>query len=278
MYFYPFEQFTTIYTYYILLLEWAVYYADSFELVWLSNLVNGNYPIIFSLIGYTSLFLFFFICLYTICTRTICARAFTYIYKQLYAALTYFLPEQFIRVYYDFYFFLFIFICFLNITELVPMQVLLTGQFLVTFLLAFIIWCGILIQLLYVFGNNFFSFFIVEGLPGIMVCFILALEIASYCSQLVTIALRLCANIVAGHIVFEIVYILLSHLLFFVFTKITTVISLVGIWVIFICVLFVLEFVIACIQAYIFLLLSVFYFSEIINSLECLYISTESSL
>lgn len=111
-------------------------------------------------------------------------------------------------------------------------------------------------------GVNFFSQFTPFGSPLLLAVFLVLIETLSYLIKIVSLGVRLAANITAGHL-------LLSILSSF-FVKISVnnnisltlkIVGLIPIFIIFFLV-FVLEICVALIQSYVFCLLSSLYLSE----------------
>jgi F-type H+-transporting ATPase subunit a len=53
-------------------------------------------------------------------------------------------------------------------------------------------------------GMHFFSYFFPEGAPKLLAPLIIPIEVISYLSRPVSLAIRLFANMVAGHVMFEV--------------------------------------------------------------------------
>jgi ATP synthase subunit 6 len=104
--------------------------------------------------------------------------------------------------------------------------------------------------------------FCVSGIPTVLIPFLAFIEILSYFFRFISLSLRLFANIVAGHILLETIYVFLfkstfsdnSHSVLFLF--------LITIPSIFFILLILFEMVIACLQAYIFIVLCLIYLKD----------------
>lgn len=148
--------------------------------------------------------------------------------------------------------FLFISIFFINILALFPFVFTPRGHIILTFPAAFIIWTSFII---YGWLNNtkhIIAHLVPIGTPIILINFIVIIELVSNIIRPITLSVRLCANIVAGHL-------LLRLLRNFSLTRFTLFsISFSGIIV-----LGLLEIAVALIQSYVFMTLSSLYATEI---------------
>jgi F-type H+-transporting ATPase subunit a len=165
--------------------------------------------------------------------------------------------------YFSFFLFLFYVIIFSNVFGLIPNVFAMASNFSMTLFLSSISWLGILIVGLYLHGINFFSSFVPSRVPIVLIPFVMFVEIASYFVRIGSLSLRLFANILAGHI-------LLDTISLFVYYTISTVTAsfsystvIVGLLMFaFLIVLFLFELIIACLQAYIFVVLCAVYLRE----------------
>ena len=98
--------------------------------------------------------------------------------------------------------FLFIFIS--NILGMLPYSMTITSHLILTlyFSLAFFIGNNI-IGICY-HKQNFFVLFLPEGVPGPIVPFLILIEYVSYLSRIFSLAIRLFANMMSGHILLKI--------------------------------------------------------------------------
>jgi len=108
------------------------------------------------------------------------------------------------RRFFPFVFTLFFFILFGNLLGLLPFSFTFTSHIAVTFSLAlmvFVLTTGVALRL---HGLHFFTYFFPKGAPVLLAPLIVPVEIISYCSRLVSLPVRLFANMVAGHVMFEV--------------------------------------------------------------------------
>ncbi|RYX87614.1 ATP synthase F0 subunit A [bacterium] len=146
----------------------------------------------------------------------------------------------------------FIWIAYNNVIGLIPFNLTLTAHLSVTLYLALGFNLGFFIWGLYHHSFRFFLLFVPKGAPLFLLPLIVLIEIISYCIRPVSLALRLFANMMAGH---TLVHILLSFL---------ASANLIGVAFGSVAILFVtlLEFGIALLQAYVFLVLCCIYLRD----------------
>jgi len=99
---------------------------------------------------------------------------------------------------------IFVFICVSNLFGMVPYTLTVTSHLLVTlyFSLSFFIAHSI-IGLCY-HKQRFFALFIPKGVPEVIVPFLILIEYVSYLSRILSLSIRLFANMVSGHILMKI--------------------------------------------------------------------------
>lgn len=107
-------------------------------------------------------------------------------------------------VYFPFVFNLFFFILFCNFMSLVPFGVALTSHIIIIFYLSLSLWFSVFLIGYLKHDINFFKIFIPEA-PFLVLFILIPIEIASYIIRAFSLALRLSANILAGHILVYIV-------------------------------------------------------------------------
>ena len=108
------------------------------------------------------------------------------------------------RKFFPFVFTLFFFILFGNLLGLLPFSFTYTSHIVVTFTLALIVFLLTTIVALTIHGTHFFSYFFPKGAPVLLAPLIVPVEIISYLSRLISLPVRLFANMVAGHVMFEV--------------------------------------------------------------------------
>lgn len=129
-------------------------------------------------------------------------------------------------------------------------------------MISFTCWLGIFFIGIRLFGSHFFSMFRVSGIPRVFIPFLALVEIISYVFRFISLSLRLFANIVAGHILLETIYLFLfkstlsnnsNNILLLLFILLPSLLFLV---------LILFEMVIAGLQAYIFIVLFLIYLKD----------------
>lgn len=158
--------------------------------------------------------------------------------------------------YFPIVFFLFNFILASNFLGLLPYGFTITSHIIFALTTALSIFIGItLINII----NNQFSFlnlFVPSGVPALLLPFLVVVEFVSYLIRPFSLAVRLFANMLAGHT-------LLSILASFVFNCFKGYPLLAILPLLFVIFIVVLEFCIAVVQAYIFTVLIVIYLTDI---------------
>ena len=156
---------------------------------------------------------------------------------------------------------LFLFLLISNISGLVPYGSTVTAYLIITITLSTMVMVAVTLYAFKGHGIHFFGHFLPGGTPGWLIPFIIPIEILSFVFRVISLAVRLFANMMAGHT-------LLAVLAGFGWTMATgsVMIALVSpapVFVVF--VLVGLETAVAMIQAYVFTILTCIYFEEAIN-------------
>jgi F-type H+-transporting ATPase subunit a len=151
---------------------------------------------------------------------------------------------------------LFILLTFLNIFGLIPNTFVLTSQFSFTFYHSFLYFVTLNFTGIVLHGTSIFNLFFPKGAPIFIAPLLVIIEFISYFARVFSLAIRLFANITAGHI-------LLKILSGFTFTMITLIFAF-FLSTFIIAVLWVLEFFIGILQAYVFTILVCIYLSDVI--------------
>lgn len=155
---------------------------------------------------------------------------------------------------------LFLFLAVGNLLGMLPYGFTFTSHLIVTSALAVLVIVAVTLLGIYKQGFQFFQLFFPKGVPLFLVPLLLPIEVLSYLSRPVTLAIRLFANMVAGHAMLKIFsgfVVLLSSWLFL------PVAVLSFLTVIF---LTIFEIFVALFQAYIFVLLTCIYLKDAIKS------------
>ena len=108
------------------------------------------------------------------------------------------------RRFFPFIFTLFFFVLMGNMLGLLPYSFTYTSHIAVTGGLAVMVIIIVTIVALRIHGMHFFSYFFPEGAPKLLAPLIVPIEVISYLSRPVSLSIRLFANMVAGHVMFEV--------------------------------------------------------------------------
>lgn len=166
--------------------------------------------------------------------------------------------------YFSLMFTLFVFILFANLLGLIPYGFTATSHIILTFFIAFSMFVGINIISLKKHKLTFFSLFFPMGTPTALAPLIVAIELISYLSRPISLSIRLCANMIAGHILLKII----ASFIWASFVMLTKALPLLFVGVVLatpMALLFVLiglELAIAFLQTYVYVLLLCIYLNE----------------
>jgi len=150
---------------------------------------------------------------------------------------------------------LFFFILFANLLGLIPGTYTVTSQIMVTALFAIVVYIISLVVGFTVHGFHFFSILVPPGTPGWLLPLMVPIEVVSQVARPVTLAVRLFANMTAGHTILIVLFSLMLAggvmigWLPFAFTV----------------AVYILEVIVAFIQAFIFTILATVYLGDAIK-------------
>jgi F-type H+-transporting ATPase subunit a len=256
MIFNPFEQFQ-VQSYYVI----DKNYSDLFSFLDHKIYITDTIVIsIFIILLYSFLF-FIFSFRKKRLTKNIMLNTFKQLYDFIYSIICNYLPNEG-KIYFPFFFYLFLFICTSNLIGILPYSFTITSHLSITFTLSFIVWFGCVIIGFQENGLRYFSLFFPRGIPFKLVPFLVAIELISYIFRSVSLALRLFANIVAGHISLDTLALFIHKMLYP--STITVSSFLISILPFFMCIVLILfECVVALLQGYIFVVLSCIYLKDV---------------
>ena len=159
------------------------------------------------------------------------------------------------KAYFPFVFALFMFILFCNLLGLIPYSFTPTSQIVVTFALAAVVFIGVTIIGFARHGFHFLSFFVPQGVPPFLLPLLVPIELFSYLFRPISLSVRLFANMLAGHTMFQ------------VFAGFVIALGVIGGWapLAFIGALYCLEVLIAFLQAYVFAILTCLYLNDALH-------------
>lgn len=162
-----------------------------------------------------------------------------------------------------FFFFTLFGLSAMNIFGMLPYSWSVTSQLLVTVCLGFVVWYAIVVEGLNQFGIQFFGLICPMTLPRPLIPLLIAIETISYIFRMISLALRLFANIVAGHVLFELFGLGAYHIIyggagFFYYTIV--IILMMSVLLV---ALILFELLVSILQAYIFMVLCMIYMRDV---------------
>ncbi|MEE8189491.1 MAG: F0F1 ATP synthase subunit A [Kiloniellales bacterium] len=163
------------------------------------------------------------------------------------------------RKYFPFIFTLFMFVFFGNMLGMMPYSFTYTSHIIVTFGMAAAVFVGVTVIGFMKHGIRFLGFLLPSGIPIYMAPLIIPIEILSYFTRPVSLALRLFANMTAGHTMLKVFasFVLPMGSAFFIVGGVipfALIAALTG-----------LELIIAFLQAYVFTILTCVYLNDALH-------------
>ena len=162
--------------------------------------------------------------------------------------------------FFPYIFSLFIFIIFGNLIGLIPGSFTFTSQITITFLISFLSFLILNVAGIMKNRGAFFSLFFPQGLPLYLQIFLCPIELLSYLFRPLSLSIRLCANMIAGHIMLNL------------FISFCSLLSGAGMFSIFSLIplfassgLLVFESFICILQAYVFTMLTCIYLRDALH-------------
>lgn len=163
--------------------------------------------------------------------------------------------------FFPFVFSLFMFVLVANLLGMFPYFFTVTSHIIVTFALAMLVMTTVIVYGVMRNGFGFLKLFVPAGVPGYVLPIVVPIEIVSFLSRPISLSVRLFANILAGHItlkVFAGFIVTLGSLGFLgILGAVLPLIMTVA--------LIALEFLVACLQAYVFAVLTSMYLNDAIH-------------
>ncbi len=161
------------------------------------------------------------------------------------------------------YFFIVVF--FFNIIGLTPFSFPMTSQLGFTLSLSLFAWVSSYFTGLVLHGSSFFRTFVLVDIPILVLVPIIFLEILSYLIRIMSFALRLFSNVVAGHMILH-VFMALVHNIIFSYLNFSAVNIVTSFLVCFFFgLLVIVEFAVSFLQSYVVLLLVIIYIRGILS-------------
>lgn len=169
--------------------------------------------------------------------------------------------EEGVKRFFPFVFTLFMFIFMANMLGMFPYWFAPTSQIVVTATMALMVFTMVLIVGFAKNGLKFFKLFVPSGVPIYILPFVVLIEVISFFSRPLSHAVRLWANILAGHLVLKVFAGFVPQLLAagaaFGVLSLLPLGMTVG--------LYALEFLVAFLQAYVFALLTCIYLNDALH-------------
>jgi F0F1-type ATP synthase, subunit a len=156
---------------------------------------------------------------------------------------------------------LFTFVITANLVGLIPYSFTVTSHIIVTFALAILVIGTVIVYGFMRHGMHFLQLFVPQGVPIWLLPFVVLIEIVSFVSRPISLSLRLFANMMAGHIALKIFagfVVLLGSggILTSILAPLPLVMAVA---------LMALELLVACLQAYVFAILTCIYLNDALH-------------
>ena len=162
--------------------------------------------------------------------------------------------------FFPFVFSLFSFILIANLIGLVPYSYSVTSQIVVTFAFAALVITLVVAYGVYRNGLGFLRLFVPHGVPLPVLVVLVPIEVISFLSRPVSLSVRLFANILAGHITLAVFGGFVMMLLASGGWSLLAPVPLLAIVA-----LYALELLVACLQAFVFSVLTCVYLNDAIH-------------
>jgi F-type H+-transporting ATPase subunit a len=165
------------------------------------------------------------------------------------------------RKFFPFVFTLFFFILFGNLMGVFPLLFTFTSHIAVTLALSLFVFILVTLVGLKENGLHFFSYFVPKGVPAVLLPLMVPIEIISYLSRIISLSVRLFANMMAGHIMLEVFAAFVVMLgaaggIYFVPALLSLSVNVV---------LIGFELLVASLQAYVFAILTCIYLHDAVH-------------
>ncbi len=165
------------------------------------------------------------------------------------------------RRFFPFIFTLFAFVLMGNLLGVFPLFFTYTSHIVVTLALALFVVGLTTVVALRIHGLHFFSYFVPQGVPKLLLPLLVPIEILSYLSRIISLSVRLFANMMAGHVMLEVfgAFVIMlagAGVLFWVPAGVSLAVNvaLIG-----------FELLVAVLQAYVFAILTCIYLHDAIH-------------
>ena len=165
------------------------------------------------------------------------------------------------KQYFPMLFTLFTFLLCSNLIGMIPYSFTTTSHFVVTFGLSVSVFIAVTIIGFQIHGLHFFSFLLPPGAPLVLAPFLVVIELVSYGFRAISLGVRLFANMMAGHTLVKI----LSGFAWSMLSLGGVLKLAAGIPFAVVFALMFLEVGVACLQAYVFTILTCIYLNDAIH-------------
>ncbi len=108
------------------------------------------------------------------------------------------------RRFFPFIFTLFLFILLGNLVGVFPYFFTFTSHIAVTLALTLVVIIMVTAVGLWIHKLHFFSYFVPQGVPKMLLPLLVPIEVLSYLSRIISLSVRLFANMMAGHVMLEV--------------------------------------------------------------------------
>lgn len=163
--------------------------------------------------------------------------------------------------FFPFVFSIFVFVLTANMLGMIPYSFTVTSHIAVTFAMAMVIISIVLVYGLFKNGLKFFKLFLPSGVPLVLAPLLIVIEIISFLSRPISLAVRLFANMLAGHTMLKV----FAGFVVDIGSKGGLFIIAAGVPLIGATALMGLEFLVAFLQAFIFSILTCIYLNDAIH-------------
>jgi ATP synthase subunit 6 len=169
------------------------------------------------------------------------------------------------KKYTSYLFYLFCAILTFNIIGLTPYTLAITSHFFIPFSIAIVSWISIFLIGCHLYGIFYVELFIPKGVPLPIVPLLIVIELISYFFRMFSLSIRLFANILAGHVVIELITFAIYIMTISFDTSLSSIFIAFASFIpmIILIILINVEWFVAFLQAYIFTVLVSIYLGEL---------------
>jgi len=165
------------------------------------------------------------------------------------------------KKFFPFVFTLFFFILFGNLMGVFPLFFTFTSHIAVTLGLSLFVFLLVTFVAIKEHGMHFFSYFVPKGVPVVLLPLMVVIEVISYLSRIISLSVRLFANMMAGHVMLEVfagfvVMLGAAGGIFFVPAALSLSVNVI---------LIGFELLVASLQAYVFAILTCIYLHDAVH-------------